>query len=126
MSKVKAGITALLFIVLICGCTPKDQDMVCGVTHPLEELYWLHDLKQYFEQRMTPAGSQIVQYTYNGETVFWVDDCYRCSDGMQQVYNCEGDVICQFGGIAGVNTCPDFFEMATDSILLFSSVEPKP
>jgi hypothetical protein len=28
------------------------------------------------------------------------------------VYACNGDIICQFGGIAGLNTCLDFAERA--------------
>lgn len=50
----------------------------------------------------------IAQYYYKGQTVILIDDCSNCSDAMQEVYDCNGNVLCQFGGIAGLNTCPDF------------------
>ncbi len=40
---------------------------------------------------------------------------------MDQVYNCQGQVICQFGGIAGLNTCPDFYDTATDKKVIWKN-----
>jgi hypothetical protein len=74
-------------------------------------------LKQLIEDQ-TPdssAGSQeyyppaeIVSYAYKGKTVYLVDMCIQCPDYRTTVVNCEGQVICEFGGIDGRNTCPDF------------------
>lgn len=95
---------------------------VCNVENPLEELQWLKDIKQTIQLSMGPAGTQIIQYFYNGEPVFWVDMCYMCADGLIRVYNCDGEVICEFGGIDGRNTCIDFDTEATDSTMLFKSI----
>jgi len=52
--------------------------------------------------------------SFNGETfiVFWGNDPL-CSDALTVVYNCEGDIVCTYGGIAGINQCPMFFNTYT-------------
>ena len=118
-------LTLVLLVVAPYSC---EQDMeladmqVCNVENPLEDLQWLKDIKQTIQISMGPAGTQIIQYTYEGNPVFWVDLCYMCPDGLIQVYNCEGEVICEFGGIDGKNTCIDFETEATDSTNLFRSI----
>ncbi len=96
---------------------------VCDVENPLEDLPWLKDIKLAIQLNMSPAGSQIIQYSYKGEYVFWVDVCFQCPDGVIAVYNCAGEVICEFGGIDGRNTCIDFETEATDSTNLFISIQ---
>lgn len=98
-------------------------DKPCNVEDPLKDLEWLKEIKTAMELNMGAAGSQIIQYTYNDSTVFWVDICAGCADNMIVVYNCKGDEVCKFGGIAGFNTCPDFEENATDKTLLFSTLD---
>jgi len=65
--------------------------------------------------------SEVIRYKYNNQTVFYIDSCKGCADSMGVVYNCAGEVICQFGGIAGFNTCPDFFEKATSKKVLWKN-----
>lgn len=50
--------------------------------------------------------NRVEHIAYNGNTyiVFWADDV-NCSDAMTTVYNCDGSIYCQKGGIAGINTC---------------------
>ena len=106
-----------------CESAMENADFqVCNVENPLEELQWLKNIKLNIQLSMGPAGSQIIQYTYKGEPVFWVDMCYMCADGLIMVYNCEGEVICEFGGIDGRNTCIDFDTEASDSTMLFRSI----
>jgi hypothetical protein len=99
------------------------RNFVCKVENPIEDLQWLKDIRLVFEQRMIMAGAQIIQYTFQEEYVFWIDDCYNCPDALIQIYNCEGAVICEIGGIDGRDTCPDFLAEATDSIMLFDNVQ---
>lgn len=99
-----------------------NTNKVCDVEDPLEDLTWLKEIKDVITMRMSPAGAQIIQYTYHGETVFWIDECYNCPDALVTLHNCEGVVICEFGGIDGRNTCPDFATEATDSTMLFDYV----
>lgn len=121
----------ILFLFFVMSVLPKScaenleyaDAGICNVDNPLEDLPWLNDIVYSIQLSMRPTGSQIIQYTYKGEYVFWVDMCYQCADGLIQVYNCTGEVICEFGGIDGRNTCLDFETEATDSTNLFQSFE---
>ena len=118
-------LSCLLATPFSCESSPYMEltDMqVCNVDNPLEDLKWLKDIKHSIQLSMSPAGTQIIQYTYKGEYVFWVDMCYQCADGLISVYNCQGEVICVFGGIDGRNTCADFETEATESTMFFLMV----
>lgn len=58
-------------------------------------------------------NTRIERYRYKERIVFKMDTCVGCADAMQVVYDCNGNTLCQFGGIAGFNTCPDFETEAT-------------
>ena len=119
--KIQGVLIGCLFFIASCETSP--DKAVCGVIDPLEELEWLNDIKPGFDLRASAAGAQIIQYQYKGEYVSLVEDCYNCPDALAFVYNCQGEVICEFGGIDGRITCPDFEEQATDEIVLFSYVQ---
>jgi len=106
------------------GCEKADPvtNTVCTVENPIESIDWLKNLKTTFEQRMGPAGGQIIQYEYEGDCVFWVDDCFNCLDKLVQVYDYDKNLVCEFGGISGKDTCPGFLEVAKDSTMLFNGV----
>jgi len=115
---------SLLFILILFSCKEKEKvPEACGTDDPLENIHWLKELKTSLELSAKMAGAQIILYRYHGEDVFLINDCYNCMDGLIQVYNCSGEVICQFGGFIGMNTCPDFFEEATDSTMLWDYVQ---
>jgi hypothetical protein len=102
-------IALLTFSILRCELnpltsTPEDQDSSCNKV-------WLKNIETDLRQNHT-VKSEIIQYHYNGQIVYYVDSCIGCPDGLTIVYTCNGDVICQFGGIAGLNTCLDFAEKA--------------
>lgn len=84
-----------------------------------EDDAWLGTLIESLESRDQKA--EIIQYRYNNQFVYYVDDCKGCADAMQIVYGCTGEVRCTFGGIAGFNTCPDFFEKATDKKIVWQN-----
>jgi hypothetical protein len=109
-----------LFGFLACDKAQAD-DPLCISNDPLEEIDWLKDIKEMLEQRANPTGGQIIQFTYQGACVFWVDTCYGCADNLIRVYDAEMNVVCEFGGIAGFNTCPDFERAATDQKMLFDA-----
>ncbi len=97
-------------IVFLTSC-PNQEDIhytTCNTSNPLEDLTWLKDFKVSFEASGAVRKSKIIQYTYKDETVFLIDNCYDCANNLTTVYNCKGEVICEFGGHAGVDTCPDF------------------
>lgn len=80
---------------------------------------WLRAIIESAEQSSTKA--EVIRYQYKGETVYLIDTCKGCADSMAQVYNCSGEVICQFGGIAGFNTCPDFEGTATNKKVIWKN-----
>ena len=128
--KIRYGIINIYLLCLFLSCSEKSNDVkltpvksICDYQDPIEDLEWLNTMKNWFEQNAGAPGAQIIGYNYNSNDVFLINSCYNCADEMWAVYNCSGEVICQFGGIAGINTCPDFFETATDSTMLFNSVQ---
>jgi hypothetical protein len=63
----------------------------------------------------------IEQYEYEGQVVISINNCVNCSDAMTVVYDCSGNELCKFGGIAGYNTCPDFATEAKFIKVIFKS-----
>lgn len=111
-----------LSIILLVSCSDNsDKITVCNTNNPLEELVWLKEIKIGFEQSGFFSKKKIIQYTYQNKSVFLIDICNNCADNLIAVYDCSGNVICEFGGIAGVNTCPDFDKNATNEIILWEN-----
>ena len=111
-------IISLLILIFIFSCD-EQIPTTCGVENPVEQLSFLQEAKNTIDVVQCAGKSQIIQYTYNNETVFLVNICDSFVDGQTLVYNCKGEVLCTFGGIAGENTCPDFETQATNKILLY-------
>jgi Domain of unknown function (DUF6970) len=55
---------------------------------------------------------KIEKYLYNNEKVFLFTPREGTADVPTTILNSSCQIICEFGGIAGLNTCPDFFESA--------------
>ncbi len=106
--------------VIVENCFGENsKDLVCSFENPLEELGWLQELKNQFDLQMGPQKKKIVQYLYNGENVFLVDECFQCADALIHIYDCEKNIVCKIGGIGGVNTCPNFEQNAKDEKILY-------
>lgn len=71
------------------------------------------------ELEVTGNPGEVIRYTYNNEYVFLIDGCHQCPDYLSVVYSCDQVVLCEFGGIAGLNTCPDFVDKATHEKLIW-------
>lgn len=117
----KSFLLVLCFSIFISCSNTSDENLTCNVSNPLEEISWLQHIKTSFEQSASASKKQITQYTYNEESVFLIDSCNGCADNLTTVYNCNGDVICEFGGIAGLNTCAGFNETITNKIVLWEN-----
>ena len=59
-----------------------------------------------------PNKASVEAYLYQGEKVYIFDPGSGYADWLFTAYNTKCEVICQFGGFAGMNTCPDFTENA--------------
>ncbi len=124
MTKITCFTVAIVFL-LITACELHKVEGIddCSSNTSFEDLEWLGDIKKNLELSMGVAGSQIIRYKYLDNTVFWIDPCYMCPDGLISVYDCDGNVICEFGGIDGRNTCMDFETEAKDSTMLWDNVQ---
>ena len=114
----------IVFILTLffLSCTSGNEDLTtCGTNNPLEDIAWLKELKEGVEMSASPAKAIFIQYTYNDKTVFSIDTCADCTDNLIKVYNCDKEVICEFGGIEGLNTCPDFEQKATNKLILWEN-----
>jgi hypothetical protein len=109
-------LTSVLVILSILACDDTKIEACSS-----EDLEWLNNLIDGFDSRTQAPGARIIQYTYQESTVFWVDPCVGCADGLVSVYDCSGEVICELGGIDGRDTCPDFYDQASDPVILFSN-----
>ncbi len=91
-----------------CGAEP-----VCNFDGTLASLPWAGQLLGNNE-------NSIDHYVYNGEDVFVVAPCINFPDALTTIYDCFGDPICYFGGIAGLNgeDCPNFYETAVPLAVL--------
>lgn len=108
------------FLVILTACS-KDNNKACNTDNPLKEISWLKEIKEIFDLDMGYQRQQIIQYRYDGKDVFAIDYCYQCPDALVVVYDCEKNIVCEFGGIDGRNTCPDFEQNATDETILYDN-----
>ena len=119
----------LIFLgIILCSLSCKDSKEetptppFCNTETPLENIAWLKEIHHAFQVSLSPAGNQIIQYEYKEECVFLIDNCHNCPDGLITVYNEAKEVVCLFGGFAGVDTCPDFQETATNKLILWDNL----
>lgn len=78
---------------------------------------WVSDIIS--DTKQNGSKGEVIQYRYKGKTVFLINTCGACDDSMTEVYDCQQNVICRFGGIAGFNTCPDFTERASNEKIIW-------
>ena len=121
----KYAFSLFVFTLIVTSCKkenlPGEVATTCDIENPLETIQWLKETKEVFELSMSPSAKRIIQYFYQGECVFLINSCLQCDDNLITVYNVDQDVICEFGGIAGVDTCPDFDTEATGELILYGN-----
>ena len=109
---------------LLTSASIQAQNLPCGVANPITDLPWLSEQAQF---TCDPCFGPLYQAQYNGEYVYYnLPESPICADAMTAVYNCSGEMICFFGGIAGGTgqNCPLFFETLSDIQLLTPIVSP--
>lgn len=104
--KILTLLTAI--ILLLISCKEEKEPKTCDVRNPIQELIWLNDLISNHMNTNPQIQAKIQQFTWNGEDVFLVDLCVNCSDAAINIYDCEGNIICTKGTIAGIDECPEF------------------
>jgi hypothetical protein len=118
----------LLIATSFYGCKKESCLDDCQVENPARDLPWLKkiidlhtaDPNSTYTEAAYPKA-EIVSYTYQGQTVFLLDLCVQCPDSQSWVANCQGEAICEFGGITGKNTCPDFSQKAVEKEVIWKN-----
>lgn len=112
----------LFAFILLLSCNNQEElPKICNVDKPIENLEWLKEIKTNLEKVTTINKSSIVQYSYKNDTVFLINSCENCADAISTVYNCKGEKICEFGGVAGLNTCADFDATKTNKKVIWQN-----
>jgi hypothetical protein len=82
------------------------------------DLSWLESVKTTIIQ--SGAKGEIYLSNYQDERVFEVNGCVECADFISQLQNCEGDTVCQMGGITGL-ACPGYAPTASERLLYWKN-----
>ena len=98
-------ICVIISISSLSNCKGQQVDTTQN-EKPLPE--WLMASINDFEASGSDVKGQIDEYYYRSGTVYMVDFCKGCPDNLVRVFNIKGDILCEFGGFAGTNSCPDF------------------
>ena len=93
-------------LLLVTSCKSKNSTQ-----GKEQKILWIEELKIQFKEAVNQE-QQIILYKYKNQYVYLVDACYQCPDAMSFVYDKEKNKLCEFGGIIGVNSCPDFNDKA--------------
>lgn len=99
----KNYIILLILLISVTNCKAQQQ-VVSADTLPV----WLNEKIEVFITNNPDGKGRVEEFLYREQTVYLVNFCVACPDFLVYVYNKEEEVICEFGGIAGTNTCPDF------------------
>ncbi|MCR5192557.1 MAG: hypothetical protein K6D59_04560 [Bacteroidales bacterium] len=104
-------LSALMLCLLFSSCkkdNPKlhfdyDGPCHCGVANPLEDLEWLHNTAEQFESMRDKQWARIFICKFDSSKQgFIIDPCVNCDDAMQSFFDCEGNLLGNLGGIAGI------------------------
>ncbi len=98
----------------------KIDSTFCGNNNPLTSISWLKNIVESYSKESSNK-IEIYQYLYDNKQGFLIDWCVKCPDGLSQFFSCDSVVICEFGGIIGINSCQDFEQKATDKKLIWKN-----
>lgn len=107
-----------IFLFAAFSCEDEDNPLsVCGIEEPQENIAWLKEIieKRTNAELLEGIKAEIYCINYNGDYIIEVILCVDCADGIITYYDCEGNVFCQAGGIAGVISCPEDLNVNYDN-----------
>jgi len=97
----RGAVSKLCILLLLAGSFSCNQKMstnesACNVKNPLTDLPWLQEIVQ---KRAEYPGMlmNIYQCNYNGDAYgFFMEPCVNCFVSYVVLYNCEGEILCDF------------------------------
>lgn len=105
----KPGLIVLVVLLAACSQDRKSNEPWVNIC---PDLTWLDSFKSSKEK------VEIYLSRYKGERVFEINPCVGCPDAMTTVHDCAGNILCSIGGIAALNTCPNY-DFNLDERLLY-------
>lgn len=105
----------IVFALAFLACDTKSTtpwENICA------DLSWLEPVKAKIMQ--DKLQGEIYLSNYQDERVFEVNGCVSCPDFISQLINCEGDTVCQMGGITGL-TCPGYAPSSSERLLYWKN-----
>jgi len=105
-------------LVLVCFTDNSEEINTRNLNNHLEELAFSKEAQDSQDLLDWIGIGSIIQYTFNLAHVFEASTCSQIACDQTLSYNDTGEVICTFGKIADVNTCPYFYKKVTNKIIL--------
>jgi len=100
---------------------PQSNTMECDSDNPAQEMAWIRRFAANYTGRDVQA--HIIRYELDGEYFFEVNNCVNCADAMTVLYTCDHAKKCETGGIAGLQTCGDFYDKADKGEIIWKNYE---
>jgi hypothetical protein len=89
----KLAIVALIALALSC-CDEEEGPLICGYENPIHDLPWLKaKAEEIQDSDFMRRYFYIMQADYNGEAIFYVNNCCPTCDAAPFYYNCAGERI---------------------------------
>ncbi len=103
-------ITVILLLIVSLTVSLQNTQAQCDTSDPVQELPWIGEVM------CEVCVDEVIMADYNGQTVFIAEAGNYCADFPTNVYNCDGEVICFFGGFIGSTgeDCPELYETMTN------------
>ncbi|MES2733018.1 MAG: hypothetical protein V4714_14815 [Bacteroidota bacterium] len=93
---------SLLLLLFLASCSKEELVNACTTENPAEKVIWLKKKVNLLEK--SPYCNTIRQFNYHGQTVFVVGTCEPNFNSIDQIYDCQGNLVCGWGD----QQCPDF------------------
>lgn len=89
----KKLILPICFLLLTLSACKDEVDpiLICGVISPAEELTWLNEIVEELNESYLGPYFYVTAGSYQGQSVFLIENCCPNCNSVVPVYNCEGE-----------------------------------
>jgi hypothetical protein len=112
-----------VFLILSDSCNKKEIITVCGVENPGENIEWLNSMTKGL------ICDDIYKYIFEGKEYIVISSGTTASDLIDNVYDCEGTLLCSHGGKfpgTGCNLSSSFWESYKSQRILLYQINNLP
>jgi hypothetical protein len=88
----KASVLFFVLALAAISCKDKDEPAICGVDDPVNELEWLKaKIAELDNSELSRKYFYVVQADYNGQVIFYVNNCCPMCSTVILYYDCAGN-----------------------------------